>query len=248
MTRKGPYQEEHDDGACRRGFRRLCHDPRGDRAGRTFGRGGRAKPVGGRASRLSRGDRHLHGLRAEGARARCSSRPRSAPISGTRRRPRWRWRRSTRSRPAAPRSPSASAIRCSCRNPATRLDKPVRAMREFTEALRKLWTGEAVHMDGEFVKLAGARLAFKPKRTDPDLYRRHGAGHAAACRPHRRRRRAVGRPVDRLGQAIARAVRGRRGQGRPRFEATSARRLSVLRHLARPEGSRRRGARRSSPS
>jgi len=38
------------------------------------------------------------------------------------------------------------------------VEKPVRAMREFTEALRKLWTGEAVHVDGEFVKLAGARL------------------------------------------------------------------------------------------
>ena len=40
-------------------------------------------------------------------------------------------------------------------------------MREFTEALRKLWTGEAVHMDGEFVKLAGARLAFKPSAPIP---------------------------------------------------------------------------------
>src|ERR1700749_4216635 len=39
------------------------------------------------------------------------------------------------------------------------VEKPVRATREFTEALRKLWTGEAVHVDGEFVKLAGARLA-----------------------------------------------------------------------------------------
>src|SRR5215831_12823667 len=36
------------------------------------------------------------------------------------------------------------------------VEKPVRATREFTEALRKLWAGEAVHMDGEFVKLAGA--------------------------------------------------------------------------------------------
>jgi 5,10-methylenetetrahydromethanopterin reductase len=38
----------------------------------------------------------------------------------------------------------------------------VRANREFTEALRRLWSGEAVHMSGDFVKLAGARLAFKP--------------------------------------------------------------------------------------
>jgi len=47
------------------------------------------------------------------------------------------------------------------------VEKPVRAMREFTEALRKLWTGEAVHVDGEFVKLAGARLAFKPSAPIP---------------------------------------------------------------------------------
>jgi 5,10-methylenetetrahydromethanopterin reductase len=47
------------------------------------------------------------------------------------------------------------------------IEKPVRAMREFTEALRKLWTGEAVHGDGEFVRLAGARLAFKPSAPIP---------------------------------------------------------------------------------
>jgi 5,10-methylenetetrahydromethanopterin reductase len=47
------------------------------------------------------------------------------------------------------------------------VEKPVRATREFTEALRKLWTGEAVHVDGEFVKLAGARLAFKPSAPIP---------------------------------------------------------------------------------
>jgi 5,10-methylenetetrahydromethanopterin reductase len=47
------------------------------------------------------------------------------------------------------------------------VDKPVRATREFTEALRKLWSGEAVHVDGEFVKLAGARLAFKPSSPIP---------------------------------------------------------------------------------
>src|SRR5215475_1665870 len=47
------------------------------------------------------------------------------------------------------------------------VEKPVRATREFTEALRKLWTGEAVQVDGEFVKLAGARLAFKPSAPIP---------------------------------------------------------------------------------
>jgi 5,10-methylenetetrahydromethanopterin reductase len=43
-----------------------------------------------------------------------------------------------------------------------KLDKPVRVMREYVAAMRKLWTTEPTHMDGEFIKLAGARLAFKP--------------------------------------------------------------------------------------
>jgi 5,10-methylenetetrahydromethanopterin reductase len=43
-----------------------------------------------------------------------------------------------------------------------KLEKPLRAMREFIEALRRLWSTEPTHMDGEFVRLAGARLAFKP--------------------------------------------------------------------------------------
>jgi len=47
------------------------------------------------------------------------------------------------------------------------VEKPVRAMREFAEALRRLWSGEAVAMQGEFVKLAGARLAFQPKTPIP---------------------------------------------------------------------------------
>ena len=47
------------------------------------------------------------------------------------------------------------------------VEKPVRAMREFAQALRQLWAGDAVHMEGEFVKLAGARLAFKPSAPIP---------------------------------------------------------------------------------
>jgi 5,10-methylenetetrahydromethanopterin reductase len=43
-----------------------------------------------------------------------------------------------------------------------KLEKPIRVMREFIAAMRQLWTTEPAHMDGEFVKLAGARLAFKP--------------------------------------------------------------------------------------
>ena len=47
------------------------------------------------------------------------------------------------------------------------IEQPVRAVREFTQALRKLWTGEAVHLDGEFVRFAGARLAFLPSAPLP---------------------------------------------------------------------------------
>jgi 5,10-methylenetetrahydromethanopterin reductase len=43
-----------------------------------------------------------------------------------------------------------------------KLDRPVRIMREFIAAMRKLWSTEPAHFDGEFVKLAGARLAFRP--------------------------------------------------------------------------------------
>jgi 5,10-methylenetetrahydromethanopterin reductase len=47
------------------------------------------------------------------------------------------------------------------------VEKPVQAMREFAQALRKLWSGEAAHLDGEFVKLAGARMAFKSSAPIP---------------------------------------------------------------------------------
>ena len=47
------------------------------------------------------------------------------------------------------------------------VEKPVRAMREFARALRALWSGEGVHADGEFVRLAGARLALRPSAPMP---------------------------------------------------------------------------------
>jgi 5,10-methylenetetrahydromethanopterin reductase len=40
--------------------------------------------------------------------------------------------------------------------------KPLRAIREFVDCLRALWTGEAVTREGEFFPLAGARLGFLP--------------------------------------------------------------------------------------
>jgi 5,10-methylenetetrahydromethanopterin reductase len=42
------------------------------------------------------------------------------------------------------------------------IDKPVRAVREFIECLRVLWSGEGAHYQGEMFQLAGARLAFRP--------------------------------------------------------------------------------------
>jgi 5,10-methylenetetrahydromethanopterin reductase len=41
-------------------------------------------------------------------------------------------------------------------------EKPVRAVREYVEALQALWSGEAVHQEGMLFKLAGARMAFRP--------------------------------------------------------------------------------------
>lgn len=40
--------------------------------------------------------------------------------------------------------------------------KPVRAIREFVDCMRQLWSGEPVHHDGQFFKLQGARLGFAP--------------------------------------------------------------------------------------
>lgn len=45
------------------------------------------------------------------------------------------------------------------------IDKPVRAVREFVECLRALWTGEAVHYTGQLFQLAGARLGFRPPQS-----------------------------------------------------------------------------------
>src|SRR6516225_9284412 len=88
-------------------------------------------------------------------------------------------------------APACAAIAIGTGNPlflaesGRAVEKPVRAVREFTEALRKLWAGEAVHSNGEFVRLAGARLAFKPSASipiyvaaiGPDLARFRRAGY-----------------------------------------------------------------------
>ena len=47
------------------------------------------------------------------------------------------------------------------------IHKPIRAVREFVECLRALWAGDPVHYDGEFFKLGGARMAFRPPEAIP---------------------------------------------------------------------------------
>jgi 5,10-methylenetetrahydromethanopterin reductase len=47
------------------------------------------------------------------------------------------------------------------------MDKPIRVMREFVAALRALWSGEPVHMQGLRFGLAGARMMFKPSAPIP---------------------------------------------------------------------------------
>ncbi|MHA1107635.1 MAG: LLM class flavin-dependent oxidoreductase [Alphaproteobacteria bacterium] len=45
--------------------------------------------------------------------------------------------------------------------------KPVRVIREYVEALRALWAGETVDMEGHIFQLRGARLAFTPPAPIP---------------------------------------------------------------------------------
>lgn len=47
------------------------------------------------------------------------------------------------------------------------IEKPVRVMREFVEAVRALLSGEAVEYQGETLRLAGARMMFTPAAAIP---------------------------------------------------------------------------------
>lgn len=47
------------------------------------------------------------------------------------------------------------------------LERPLKATQEFVDCLRALWKGEAVHHEGEFFTLAGARCAFQPPEPIP---------------------------------------------------------------------------------
>ncbi len=44
-----------------------------------------------------------------------------------------------------------------------KVEKPVAVIREFVEALRRLWSGEPIEMEGARFRLAGARMMFKPQ-------------------------------------------------------------------------------------
>ena len=72
-------------------------------------------------------------------------------------------------------------------------------LREAVALIRRLWTGEQVHFEGQWYRTGGAVIYDLPSRADPDLDRR---GRPQG-RPLRRRR---GRPDHDLGQA-PRAVR-----------------------------------------
>jgi 5,10-methylenetetrahydromethanopterin reductase len=106
------------------------------------------------------------------------------------------------------------------------VEKPVRAVREFTQALRKLWTGEAVHAAGEFVRLAGARLAFKPSASiaiyiaaiGPDMLRLAGSiGDGVVL--------SAGLSTDSVRASIARCAEGAATSGR---DLASLRRAGYL--------------------
>lgn len=45
--------------------------------------------------------------------------------------------------------------------------RPVRAVGEYLECLRGLWTGKPVHFEGQIFRLAGARLGFRPPGSVP---------------------------------------------------------------------------------
>jgi len=47
------------------------------------------------------------------------------------------------------------------------VEKPIRVMREFVEAVRRLWTGQPVEYEGETIQLSGARMMFTPENPIP---------------------------------------------------------------------------------
>ena len=62
--------------------------------------------------------------------------------------------------------------------------KPATTLREYVEVTRRLLTGEAVHYEGEYVRMRGTALAWKPPRPDVPLWiaANSAGGLAAAAR------------------------------------------------------------------
>ena len=101
---------------------------------------------------------------------------------------------------------------------------------------------EPAHMDGEFVKLAGARLAFKPNpipiyvaAMGPDMLQLTGRIADGVAL-------SAGLSTDSV-RKLARALRAGRRQGGSRSGGAAARRLHLLRQLERRARGDRRGAR-----
>ena len=200
----------------------------------TRGRRGSKKPLGRGTSRLSRSHRDLHGIRPESAGPHTRS-DRREPLfvasdadrdgDGDARRGRARPRRDRgfrRGQSPVPPEESGRAVE----------QAGARHDGEFTEALRKLWAGEAVHVDGEFVTLAGARLAFKPSAPipiyiaamGPDMLRLAGRiGDGVVL--------SAGLSTATVQASIALCAEGA-GPGRTRSRRVPPRRISVLRRLA----------------
>ncbi|MFL9827393.1 LLM class flavin-dependent oxidoreductase [Rhodoplanes sp. SY1] len=112
--------------------------------------------------------------------------------------------------------------------------KPVAAVREFVAALRALWTGEPVHTEGEFVRLAGARLAVVPKTPipvyvaaiGPDMLRLAGrVGDGVVL--------SAGLSIASVRQSIAHCTEAAAGAGR---DPDAIRRAGYIFFAASPDG------------
>ena len=219
---------------------------RGDRARQARRRSGRAKPVDRGAPRLSRGDHDLRGIRARGARADARADCRQ-PLSVA--------RDADRDGACDARRTGAGPRRGGARRRQSAVPAGIRAEARqahprdarILEAMRKLWSTEPAHMDGEFVKLAGARLAFKPNpipiyvaAMGPDMLQLTGRIADGVVL-------SAGLSTASVKQ-LARALRRRRDQGRPRSGDVASRRLYLLRRVGRMRARRSMRCARSSPS
>lgn len=84
-------------------------------------------------------------------------------------------------------------------------EKPIPLMRDYIDALRRLWSGEAVHMESKTFKLAGARLAFKPNpipiyiaAMGPDMLKTTGRIADGVCLSAGLSTRSVKESLDRV--------------------------------------------------